>query len=131
MTSKIGQASFSGSQQRQTGWLTSEDKYLQASYPIAQLLDLALASDVPQHKLLRGTGIFVEDLATHAQFHGGVRLNIRQLAVLADNIAHYLPKEEIAARWGARLWPGFAGPLSQALAMATDLGDFLRSLYQY
>lgn len=137
MTSKIRQASFSGSQQRQTGWLTSEDKYLQASYPIAQLLDLALASDVPQHKLLRGTGIFVEDLAplvhvhVDAQFHGCVRMNIRQLAVLADNIAHYLPKEEIAARWGARLWPGFAGPFSQALAMATDLGDFLCSLYQY
>lgn len=131
MTSKMRQASFSGNQQRQTGWLTSEDKYLQASYPIAQLLDLALASDVPQHKLLRGTGIFVEDLASHVEAHGGVRLNIRQLTVLADNIAHYLPQEEIAARWGARLWPGFAGPFSQALAMATDLGDFLCSLYQY
>jgi AraC-like DNA-binding protein len=134
MTSKIS-ASFSRSQPRQSGWLTSEDKYIQASYPIAQLLDLALASDVPQHKLLRGTGIFVEDFASHshadARGHGGVRMNIRQLAVLADNIAHYLPQEEIAARWGARLWPGFAGPFSQALAMATDLGDFLRSLYQY
>ena len=121
----------SGVHQRRTGWLTAEDKYLQACYPIAQLLDLALASDVPQHKLLRGTGIFVEDLASQSNLTGGVRFNIRQLAVLADNIAHYLPQDEIASRWGARLWPGYAGPFSQALATATDLGDFLQILCEF
>lgn len=127
----IHQNKESGAHTRRGGWLTAEDKYLQACYPMAQLLDLALASDVPQHKLLRGTGIFVEDLASQAHMSGGVRFNVRQLAVLADNIAHYLPQDEIASRWGARLWPGYAGPFSQALATATDLGDFLQILCEF
>lgn len=111
---------------RHPGWLTLEDKYLPASFPVAQLLDLIPEDDVASQKVLRGTGIFMEDIQAP-----GARLSIKQLSALVSNIARLFPRQEMAARWGARMWPGFAGAFSQALAAADHLECFLDLLCRF
>jgi AraC-like DNA-binding protein len=104
-------------------WLSREDKYLSAGYPLAQLLDLIPADDVALHRVLRGSGIFPDDLMNPACL-----ISVRQVHAVVRNMRALYERHETAQRWGNRLWPGYSGALSQALAASPDLGAFLKTL---
>lgn len=107
-------------------WLEVDHKYLPLHYQVMQLLDLMMSTGLSQHKLLRGSGLFYEDLQ-----RADIRLSPAQIRVLIQNAIRLLPNNEISFRWGSRFWPGFAGASSQALAAAVNLNEALQLLQQF
>ena len=107
-------------------WLECDQRYLPLNYQAIHLIDLMMASDLSQHKLLRGTGLFYEDLKT-----SDVKLSPDQLCILIQNLSRLLPNSEISFRWGSRFWPGYAGACSQALGAAVNLNEALRLLQKF
>jgi AraC-like DNA-binding protein len=107
-------------------WFDREERLLPAHHHAALLLDLLLARDLNSHKVLRGTGLFQDDMLS-----GQGRLSPRQLLQLIANARKLDRDDELAFRWGAQYWPGHYGPFSTLLANAANLGDALRVLCKY
>ncbi|MEK1834931.1 MAG: AraC family transcriptional regulator, partial [Pseudomonas sp.] len=45
-----------------TTWYETDSRFIPGHYQPATLIDLALSRDIDSHRLLRGTGLFHEDI---------------------------------------------------------------------
>lgn len=103
-------------------FLGVDDKALPANQLAASLIELAVSRGVNRDKLLRGTGIFIEDI-NRAQ-----PLAANQLLNLIAQAKRLMAGYDCAFQLGQRLFPGNYGAVSDALLHSRDLNDFLRVL---
>ncbi|MDC6668251.1 AraC family transcriptional regulator, partial [Leclercia adecarboxylata] len=90
------------------------------------LLDLALSRGIDSHALLRGSGLFYEDIAS-----GRARVSPEQLLTLIGNTERLLGAADSSFLFGQRLLPGHYGDVSLALANAGNLEQALERLSQF
>ncbi|GAB2708401.1 AraC family transcriptional regulator ligand-binding domain-containing protein [Aliiglaciecola aliphaticivorans] len=101
-----------------------EDKVVPAHQLAASVLDFSRSREVNKHKLLRGTGIFNEDVISDR------KLSVYQLLQLISNAQALTPGNDCAFLLGKRLFPGNYGAISNALMHSRDLTDAFRVLHQ-
>jgi AraC-like DNA-binding protein len=92
----------------------------------AALIDIALARGIDDHKLLRGTGIFYDDILA-----GNLWVSAQQCYQLISNTRRLHTSDDISFLSGHRLFPGNHGAVSTALMNARDLQQALELLQRY
>jgi AraC-like DNA-binding protein len=108
-----------------TSWYECDSRFIAAHYQPAALLDLALGRDLDSHRLLRGTGLFHDDILA-----GQVRISPRQFLQLIDNAHSLLAADDSSFLFGQRLLPGHYGAASDALRHAASLHQALTLLVE-
>lgn len=108
-----------------TGWYENSDRYLPLRHQPACLIDLVLARDIDSHRLLRGTGLFYE------QLDDGRLISPDQLRCLLKNAREQVPADDTSFQFGHRLLPGHYGAVSTALAHACHLADAIDLLIRH
>nr|WP_314533611.1 AraC family transcriptional regulator ligand-binding domain-containing protein [uncultured Pseudomonas sp.] len=106
-------------------WYENDSRFIPGHYQPATLIDLALSRDIDSHRLLRGTGLFHEDILA-----GQTRLSPQQFLALIDNSRRLLDADDSSFLFGQRLLPGHYGPASHALRHAQNLHQALDTLVQ-
>jgi AraC-like DNA-binding protein len=104
-------------------WFECDTRCLPAQGQPAALLDLCLQRGINSHRLLRGTGLFLEDMQ-----RPGTLLSAQQLLRLTDNARQLLDADDSAFLLGQRLLPGTLGAASHALSLAGNLQQALELL---
>ena len=66
-------------------WYEADSRFIAGHYQPATLIDLALSRDIDSHRLLRGTGLFYEDIVA-----GHTRLSPQQCFALIANAQRLL-----------------------------------------
>ena len=92
-------------------WYEWDSRFIAAHHQPAVLLDLALSRGIDSHALLRGSGLFYEDIAS-----GRARVSPAQLLTLIGNAERLLGAADSSFLFGQRLLPGHYGEVSLALA---------------
>ncbi len=108
-----------------TTWYETDSRFIPGHYQPATLIDLALSRDIDSHRLLRGTGLFHEDILA-----GQTRLSPQQFFGLINNSRRLLDADDSSFLFGQRLLPGHYGPASHALRHAQNLHQALDTLVQ-
>ncbi|WP_448567735.1 AraC family transcriptional regulator ligand-binding domain-containing protein [Thalassotalea ganghwensis] len=103
--------------------LMVDDKFFPAHQLAACLIDLVCSRGVDQDKLLRGTGIFYQDIR-----HGNVLLSAKQLLKLIERAERLYPGNDCAFLLGHRLFPSNYGAITSALQYSQHLAEALRIL---
>ncbi|WP_300732297.1 AraC family transcriptional regulator [Pseudomonas sp.] len=101
-------------------WYEADHRFIPGHYQPATLIDLALSRDIDSHRLLRGTGLFYEDITA-----GRTRLSPQQFFSLIDNAQRLLGADDSSFLFGQRLLPGHYGAASHALQHAQNLHQAL------
>lgn len=104
-------------------WYETDSRFIPGHYQPATLIDLALSRDIDSHRLLRGTGLFHEDILA-----GQTRLSPQQFLGLISNSRRLLDADDSSFLFGQRLLPGHYGPASHALRHAQNLHQALDTL---
>lgn len=107
-------------------WLDADQKCLPLHAHSARLLNLMLGSGLSEHKLLRGSGLFAEDLS-----RPGLMVSPQQVHQLLRNARRLIQDPELSFRWGTGFWPGYQGAVSEALASASCLREALQRLSDF
>ncbi|WP_313285365.1 AraC family transcriptional regulator [Stutzerimonas kunmingensis] len=107
-------------------WYEWDTRFIAAHHQPAVLLDLALSRGIDSHALLRGSGLFYEDVAS-----GRARVSPEQLLTLIGNTERLLGAADSSFLFGQRLLPGHYGDVSLALANAGNLEQALERLSQF
>jgi AraC-like DNA-binding protein len=97
-----------------------------SSYWPAALIDLAITRAIPEHKLLRHTGIFCEDF-----FHTDHRICPEQLLQLIHNIQKNYTAHDISFLLGHQLLPSNMANLNQQLVTARNLIELIDALIEH
>ncbi len=92
----------------------------------AYLIDLAQARAIPEHKLLRHTGIFCEDI--HRPDH---RICPEQLLQLIQNITKNTSADDLSFLVGHQLLPGKIAVISDQLMSSTNLDELIDALVEH
>lgn len=108
-----------------TTWYENDSRFIPGHYQPATLIDLALSRDIDSHRLLRGTGLFHEDILA-----GQTRLSPQQFLGLIGNSRRLLDADDSSFLFGQRLLPGHYGAASHALRHAQNLHQALDTLVQ-
>lgn len=108
-----------------TRWYETDSRFIPGHYQPATLIDLALSRDIDSHRLLRGTGLFHEDILA-----GQTRLSPQQFLGLIGNSRRLLDADDSSFLFGQRLLPGHYGAASHALRHAQNLHQALDTLVQ-
>lgn len=108
-----------------TRWYEADSRFIPGHYQPAALIDLALSRDIDSHRLLRGTGLFHEDILA-----GTAQLSPQQFLGLIGNSRRLLAADESSFLFGQRLLPGYYGAASHALGHAQNLDQALEILIQ-
>ena len=108
-----------------TLWYENDSRFIPGHYQPATLIDLALSRDIDSHRLLRGTGLFHEDILA-----GQTRLSPQQFFALIGNSKRLLDADDSSFLFGQRLLPGHYGAASHALRHAQNLHQALDTLVQ-
>ncbi|WP_256829397.1 AraC family transcriptional regulator [Pseudomonas sp. Pse1] len=108
-----------------TRWYETDSRFIPGHYQPATLIDLALSRDIDSHRLLRGTGLFHEDILA-----GQTRLSPQQFLSLIGNSRRLLGADDSSFLFGQRLLPGHYGPASHALRHAQNLHQALDTMVQ-
>lgn len=90
------------------------------------LIELALNRGIEEHKLLRATGIFREDIAQK-----NIHLSAQQCFQLIANVQKYNPHHDLSFLIGSRLLLDNPSPAQIALTNARNLQDALDILLNY
>ncbi|ACO76748.1 Transcriptional regulator, AraC family [Azotobacter vinelandii CA] len=104
-------------------WYERDSRFIAAHQQPAGLLDLGLGRGIDSHRLLRGSGLFHEDI-----LRGATLISPEQYLRLIDNAQRLLAADDTSFLFGQRLLPGHQGAASQALAQAGNLLEALRLL---
>ena len=104
-------------------WYERDSRFIAAHHQPALLLDLALARDLDSHRLLRGSGLFHEDI-----LGGQACISPQQFLQMIDNARRLLDADDSSFLFGQRLLPGHYGAASQALQQAGNLQQALELL---
>lgn len=102
-----------------------DTRFIAAHHQPAVLIDLALSRGIDSHQLLRGTGLFYEDVTS-----GRARLSPVQFLALIANAQRLLDANDSSFLLGQRLLPGHYGETSHALNHASTLLQALEHLQQ-
>lgn len=108
-----------------TRWYEADSRFIAGHYQPATLIDLALSRDIDSHRLLRGTGLFHDDILA-----GDTRLSPQQFFALIGNSRRLLDADDSSFLFGQRLLPGHYGAASHALGHAQNLHQALDTLVQ-
>lgn len=106
-----------------TDWYERDSRFIPGHWQPAVLLDLALSRGIDSHRLLRGSGLFHEDILS-----GQARLSPQQFLCLIDNSRRLLDADDSSFLFGQRLLPGHYGAASHALQQAANLQQALEIL---
>jgi AraC-like DNA-binding protein len=106
-------------------WYEADSRIIPGHYQPAALIDLALSRGIDSHRLLRGTGLFHEDILA-----GGTRMSPQQFFALISNARRLLDADDSSFLFGQRLLPGHYGAASDALRHAQNLHQALEILLQ-
>jgi len=106
-----------------TPWYECDTRFIAAHYQPATLIDLAISRDVDSHRLLRGTGLFHDDILA-----GPLHISAQQFIRLIDNSQRELAADDSSFLFGQRLLPGHYDAASHALLHAGSLHEALRLL---
>lgn len=107
-------------------WRSPDTPHLPAHHHPALLIELAAARNVPEHRLLRHTGLFPEDMR-----RGEAMLSDRQYRRLISNLLEQGMGGELALVWGRQSLPGHYGPPSTQLQHAPNLAEALTCLHSW
>ncbi|MCG5511138.1 AraC family transcriptional regulator [Ectothiorhodospira lacustris] len=108
---------------RQRAWYEREARFIPAHHQPAGLIDLALMRGIESHRLLRGTGLFYQDILGGRQF-----ISAEQFLRLIDNVRQLRGGDDCSFLFGQQLLPGHYGHASHALRHAQDLQQALDRL---
>lgn len=92
----------------------------------ADLIDLAQARAIPEHKLLRHTGIFCEDILRRDH-----RICPEQLLQLIQNITKNTSADDLSFLVGHQLLPGKIAVISDQLMSSTNLDELIDALVEH
>lgn len=104
-------------------WSENDQPFIPAHYQPACLIDLGLRRGIDTHRILRGTGLFHEDILT-----GQRKLSPLQFLRLIDNSRQALSADDSAFLFGQQLLPGHYGAASHALRQVATLHQALERL---
>ncbi|MCV6614467.1 MAG: AraC family transcriptional regulator [Cellvibrionaceae bacterium] len=104
---------------------SSQEKFILAQEQLLGLLELTESRGLHPDKLLRGSGLFSQDLQA-----GQIPASAAQLQRLFDNAERLLPKD-CSFLFGQYLLPGAQAELSRALLAAPNAGEALSLLAEY
>lgn len=104
-------------------WYECDSRFIAAHQQPASLIDLGLERGLDSHRLLRGTGLFHEDI-----LRGTTTISPAQYLQLIGNAQRLLATDDSSFLFGQRLLPGHHGAASQALALAGNLRQALELL---
>ncbi|WP_421681890.1 helix-turn-helix domain-containing protein [Stutzerimonas urumqiensis] len=107
------------------GWFECDTRFIPGHFQPGMLIDLALGRGLDSHRLLRGTGLFYEDIVA-----GTARLSPQQWLALIGNVRTLPASEDIGFLLGQRSLPGHFGAASHAFAQAAHLQDALDVLIE-
>lgn len=119
-------------------WFELEDKVFDCQQWVVRLIDLAVQRGADRDGLLRGTGIFYQDLQlAHSQAQSTVpiptRLSSAKLLKLIQNANKLVKSQDLGFMLGRRLFPAnlgaFSSPVNDAgllLSNSRHLNDMLR-----
>ena len=99
-----------------------DDKYLSAEGMITALVELAQGRGIPLHKLLRGTGIFEQDLYDLSQ-----RFSLSQLLALISQFKALMKSNDSGFLLGHQL-VNDVSPAMQSVRLSPTLGAALKQL---
>ncbi|SEH77611.1 AraC-type DNA-binding protein [Stutzerimonas xanthomarina] len=103
-----------------------DTRFIAAHHQPAVLIDLALSRGIDNHQLLRGSGLFYEDV-----IGGQARISPLQFLILIGNAQRLLEADDSSFLFGQRLLPGHYGEVSHALTHACTLQQALEQLQQF
>jgi len=109
-----------------SAWLDSDTRFIAARGQPACLIDLALSRGIDSHRLLKGTGLFYEDLLEHDPL-----INARQFHRLIDNARQLLAADDSAFLFGQQVLPGHYGATSNVLLQADSVLQALQHLQRF
>jgi len=102
------------------------DKSLNSPHLAVMLIDLYLMRGINQHKLLKGTGLFYEDIS-----QGEIKISPLQLFKLIENSQKLLNSHDMSFLLGRRFFPGNLGAISNVLLNAQNLSDMLKIIMRF
>lgn len=102
-----------------------DTRFIPAHFQPAVPIDLALSRGIDSHRLLRGTGLFYEDVAA-----GRACLCPQRFLTLIGNARRLLDADDTSFLVGQRLLPGHYGAASDALRHAADLREAIDLLIE-
>lgn len=97
------------------------DKTLKSPHLAVMLIDLCLMRGINQHKLLKGTGLFYDDICK-----GEIFISPLQLFKLIENSQNLLNSHDMSFLLGRRFFPGNLGEIANALINAKNLAQMLK-----
>lgn len=103
-----------------------DTRFIAAHHQPAVLIDLALSRGIDSHQLLRGSGLFYEDVTS-----GRARISPQQLVTLIGTARRLLDANDSSFLFGQRLLPGHYGEVSHALTHANTLFQALEQLQHF
>lgn len=107
-------------------WLEQDDKVFDSHLLAVKLIELAKKRGASIDKLLRGTGMFYEDM-----HRGTTYVSYQQIATLIENIVSHTSSRDISFLAGRRLFPNPASQASELINNARNLSDMLRLIACY
>ncbi|WP_165856343.1 AraC family transcriptional regulator [Marinobacter sp. JSM 1782161] len=110
----------------ETRWYDADSRFIAAHHQPALLIELAQDRGARSHKLLRHTGLFLDDL-----YRGQACISPAQSLRLIDNARQMERGQELGFLWGSRLFPGHYGAISTLLQQAGSLADMLAVIRRY
>ena len=112
--------------------LELDDRFIAAHHYPALILDVVVTltghqgADKESHKLLAGTGIFLEDI-----IHGESYISAQQLNKVFDNSKRLYRQADLSFIAGKRLLPGYFPQYSNLLRQSRNLRQLLNQLCRY
>ncbi len=103
-----------------------DTRFIASHHQAAVLVDFAQSRDIDLHRLLRGTGLFYEDLLA-----GRAHLCPSRFLRLLENTERCLDANDTSFLLGQRLLPGHYGTVSQMLMQAGNLAEALDMLVHF
>jgi AraC-like DNA-binding protein len=107
-------------------WYECDERIFAAHYQPALLIDLLRSGGLCSHKILRGTGLFYDDI-----LQGQVMMSATQAGLLVSNASKLGKDPGLSFRWGASCWPGHYDSASSLLGNAGSLREALSALVHY
>ncbi len=103
-----------------------DSRFITAHHLPAALIDLARSRQIDTHHLLRGCGLFYDDVVS-----GQALISPQQFLRLIGNAQRLLDADDTSFLYGQRLWPGHHGAASLLLEQADHLLQALERIEQY
>lgn len=103
-----------------------DTRFIAGHHQPAVLIDLAHSRGIDSHRLLRGSGLFYEDI-----INGQLRISPTQFLTLLGNGQRLLDADDSSFLFGQALLPGHYGEASHALTHAGSLQQALEHLQRF